>query len=188
MSLPPLPQFADIYEGSKQRYLIQILETSFRDFYYIQQKVKLAPTINTFVSTSGNLSTNETTLFTSPVSTTLITGNTWQIYIKSYGTFAGNGNTKELKLYLNNTVIYDSGALSVNGGSWNIDGTICWNGSTLQQNMVTTNSSNPSFPSTAVYSSSSVAFNSTITVSLTGTGQASNDIVGQVMIVTVQPN
>jgi hypothetical protein len=188
MSLPPLPQFKNEYEGQKLRYLVQVLETSFNDFANIQSKFNKTSTVMTYSMTAGNISTGETTLFTAPISISTIKSTNWQIYIQTYGTFASTINTKELKLYLNNVVIYDSTAVAANGGSWNIDAVISWNGIALQNNMVTTNSSNPTFPSTAVYSQTTASFSAPIIVKLTGTGGATNDIIAKQFIVTIQPN
>ena len=188
MSLAPLPQFNDIYEGSKQRYLIQILETSFVDFSRIQALATKIPITQTNATTEGNIGSTETILYTFPISTNNIVGATWEIYITAFGSFASTNNTKDIKLKLNTSVVYDSGAIIVNNGTWKLETVIVWNGNNLQQNITTIISSNNSFPTTAVYSTTSELFDSSLTVSLTATGQATNDIVAQAMIVTIQPN
>jgi hypothetical protein len=188
MSLPPLPLFNNEYEGQKLRYMVQVLETSFVDIANIQSALNKTSTVTTYPTVAGNVSTTATILYTAPIPVTSIKSANWQIYIQAFGTFASNSNTKELILYLNGDVIYDSTAVAVNGGDWNIDGVISWNGIAMQKNMVTTNSSNATFPSTAHYSSTTEVFSSPITVSLTGTGGATNDIVAQQLIVTIQPN
>jgi len=188
MSLPPLPQFNDMYEGSKQRYLIQILETSFVDLSRLQALSAKIPIIQTNAATEGNTGSAETTLYTFPVSTRNIKGATWEIYVTAFGSFASTNNTKELKLYLNNSVIYDSGAFAANGGTWKIETIIVWNGISAQKNITTSISSNGTFPTTVVYTTSSELFDAPTTVTLTAIGQATNDIVAQTMIVTTQAN
>lgn len=148
----------------------------------------MVPQIQAQTLTSGNLGTGETTLFTANVSVNFIRSAIFQIYIKTYGTFASTANAKELRLYLNSNIIYDSTSLVVNGGNWNLNACICWNGFADQKNMVTATSSNPTLPNTAYYTETTNAVNLPITVKLTGTGVATNDIVGQVFIVTTQGN
>lgn len=188
MSLPPLPQFTNIYEGEKQRYLIQILENALKDFSQVDMLVNLLPIIYPQYATVGNTGGTETTLYSGKVTPARYFNPGWQIKVSAFGTFASNNDTKELKLYLNGVVIYDSGALVVNGGTWSLEVLIIVTGGSSQQILVTTNSNNNSFPAQAVYSAGTVTLASTNTIVLTASGSATNDIVGQAMILTTQPN
>lgn len=49
-------------------------------------------------------------------------GDTYEIH--AFGIFAGNNNTKRLRLYFGSSVIYDSGNTIQNGGSWCLHATV----------------------------------------------------------------
>lgn len=184
MSLPPLPQFTNEYQGEKLRYLVQVLENFFQG--YTQNFVDTVPYIQSLYTPVGNVGITETTLFSGTISTFYMPSDGGQILMQAFGTFASNANTKELKVYINNTVIYDSGAIAANGGSWNIQATIIRSGDAAQQNMVVIISSNALLGSSAVYSATTVDFTQNATFSVTYIGQANNDILGQGMILTAQ--
>lgn len=188
MSLPPLPQFYDHYEGEKLRYLVEVLDNSLSNLTLLDSLPNEIPFVYPQYNSSGSVGSTETTLYTQIVTPVTLYNPGWQIKVQAFGIFAGNTNTKELKLYLNNVVIYDSTALSVNGGTWSLDATIVVGSASSQQILVTTMSSNGSFPTTAIYSAGTVSIGQNNTIKLTGTGTANNDIIGQAMIVTMQPN
>lgn len=188
MSLQPLPQFTDEYEGEKIRYLVQVLENALNDFTTIDQFIETQTIVYPQYSTKGNVGSAETTLFTGNVVPSKFFNPGWQIIVQAFGTFASNNNAKELKLYLNNVVIYDSTALIVNSGTWSIEALIIVTGSSSEQILITTISSNVVLPTTAIYSAGTVLMGTTNTITLTATGVATNDIVGQGMILTTQPN
>ncbi len=188
MALPPLPQFTNDYEGEKLRYMVQVLENALKDFSQVDLLANKLPIIYPQYNTVGNVGGAETTLYSGTITPLRYFNPGWQINIEAFGTFAGNNDTKELKLYLNGMAIYDSTALTVNGGTWSLNIVIIVTSGNSQQILVTTNSNNNSFPAQAVYSAGTVTLGSTNTIALTASGSATNDIVGQTMILTTQPN
>jgi len=187
MSLPPLPQFTNEYEGEKIRYLVQVLENALKDFSQVDLLSELAPITYPQFTTIGSAGSAETTLYTGNVNIQRYYNPGWQIKLMAFGTFASNSNTKELKLYLNGIVIYDSGTLTTSGGTWSLDVIIIVASSNTQQILVTIVTSAGNYVSNT-YSAGTVTLLGTNSMTLTATGVATNDIVGQAMILTTQPN
>lgn len=185
MTLQPLPQFTDTYEGSKLRYLVQILQNSFNNLSSLFALLNTSPYSQSSYAQTGNVGATETILASITVAENYIEQYGGSITVQAFGYFASNSNAKELKLYLNETVIYDMGSVAVNGGGWNIQASIINTAPMMQVDSVTMSSGDNALNGN-FFIASSEDLTQGATINLTGTGVADNDIVCCSMIVTAR--
>ena len=79
-----------------------------------------------YTTNAGNVSTDETDLYTDTIAATTLATNADKLFANSSGSFAGSGTaTRQLRAYFAGTLIFDSGALSIAGNSdWRLEITI----------------------------------------------------------------
>lgn len=75
-------------------------------------------------TTVGNVGVGEDDMMTKTLAANTLTLDKQSIRLKCAGTTAANGNTKQVKLYWNGTVVLDTGALAANAKPWVIEATI----------------------------------------------------------------
>lgn len=107
------------------------------------------------------------------------------VILESYGTFAANGNNKQVKAYFGSTVVADSGVVTINNGSWKIRAEIIRTGATTQiANGICWLSDGTH---TITVSSPSQTLANATTVKMTGEATADNDIVSLLFKVNYEP-
>lgn len=135
--------------------------------------------INTNVTPTGNVLAVETNLasYSLPSNSLSIDGDF--IDIQCYGTFAANANNKQLRLYFGSTLIFDTGAVAANAGSWEIKASVAREDLADQLTIASIISSNALITPTTNLTDPSESLNTPILIRITGTGVANNDILGR---------
>lgn len=137
--------------------------------------------LNTSTTAVGNVGTGEDDLITYSLERNTLQNDGELLKIDAFGTFASNGNNKTVKLYFGSTVIFDSGANAINGGSWNIKATIIRASSTTQEAIVeATDTSNTL--NTTTYTAVTENLSNALTIKCTGEGTANDDIVQKALV------
>jgi hypothetical protein len=183
-----LIQAPKVYIQSTYARMIDILENTFSNFSTIVKRANNANfQVFTSTTTTHNVTTGETTLISYIMQPNVMALDGYSVTIKAWGTFAGNANNKEVKLYFGSTIIYDTGAHAVNSGTWYISATVIRTGSATEQSIASITSSNSTIASTASYTTPTETLGSAVTIKCTGTGTATSDIVQNGMIIGVNP-
>lgn len=122
----------------------------------------------------GNTGTGETALMQFTLNQGTLTQIGASILIFACGTTNANANNKTFSLYLGNTVLFTSGAISLNNKDWTFQGEVVFNGgsSQISWGQFTANG-NATIVETNT-STESLAVNKNLT--FTGTGGATDDI------------
>lgn len=146
-------------------------------------KVRVGGTLTDFISDAANVTTAETDLYSFMVQTNTLTVDKDKITFEAAGSFTGGTPTKQLKIYLSGTAVFDSGALGISSASdWHLRGFLIRSNATVVRGSVTLNTS---FASLSAYSQQTDVSGLTLTTTnifrITGTsagvGAASGDIV-----------
>lgn len=96
--------------------------------------------------------------------------------INAFGTFSANANTKTISLIFGTTTIYTIGATAINTGSWNLKARIIRTGEATQEIMVDANGTNAVLIKT-VYTTGTEDLTTDLTIKVSATGTANNDVV-----------
>lgn len=138
-----------------------------------------------YVSSSNN-GTTETDLYVDVISSNVLSGNCQKIEAWDAGNFTGSGTaTKDMKVYVGTTVVFDSGAVAVTtNGDWRLERKITRANSTQVRCIVAMNTAGAS---TSVYTQQTdvggLNFTGSITFKITGTaagvGAATGDVVSK---------
>ncbi len=157
---------------------------------------KLGGTLKVDTTTTGNVGGGEDTLITYTIPAAVLTTAGDYIEFDTWGSFAANANTKDLKIYFGATVIFDSTALILNGVDWRGHGKIVRTGATTQKatteftiggtllGAVTTTTTTTSAPTETL--ANTAVFKVTGTDS--GVTPVDNSIVQQAMVLKWYPN
>lgn len=173
-----LVQFSSSYDQEEHTRLVNILENTFSNISTVFAKVdKSAYQLDANVIGGGNVSTFETSMVSYAVQTNVMAQTGYNIDIQAYGTFASNGNNKRIRLYFGSTVIYDTGSVAVNSGTWYINATIIRVDNNHQQSIVTMTSSNPTLSNSVQYTTPGQPLDRPNNIRCTGTATSTNDIV-----------
>lgn len=122
----------------------------------------------------GNTGVVETDLFTYTLDTGTLNKLGSSILIFAAGKTAANANNKTLKLVFGSATLFTSGAIAANDKDWNLQAELVYNGGSSQISWAQF-IQNGATPLTAT-ATSTVAFASSQTLKITGTGTASDDI------------
>jgi hypothetical protein len=98
------------------------------------------------------------------------------IDINAFGTFASNANNKTISLVFGSTTIYTIGATAINSGSWDLKARIIRTGSATQEIMVDANGTNAVLIKTK-YTAGTEDLTTDLTIKVSATGVADNDVV-----------
>ena len=134
----------------------------------------------------SNISTGETDLYTDTTIANTLNTNGDKIVAKYGGIFAGNVNTKTLRVYFAGTKIFDSGGLSVaSAASWEIEVLITRVTSTTARATVSFTSSFGTLMATANYTAlTGLTLSGTNIIKITGqSSMASTDLTASVGVV-----
>lgn len=70
------------------------------------------------VGNIGNAGSSETDLLQYSLDSNSLSSNDDFAEVDAYGTFAANGNTKQINLYFGSTLVFSSNAVAINSGGW----------------------------------------------------------------------
>ncbi len=147
--------------------------------------VRIGGVLKDFTADAGNVSTAETDLYSFMLQTNTLTTDKDKIAFEAAGRFTGGTPTKQLKVYLSGTAVFDSGALGISSSAdWHLRGFLIRSNATVVRSSVTLNTS---FASLSSYSQRTDVSGLTLTTTnifrLTGTsggvGAATGDIIAQ---------
>jgi len=105
--------------------------------------------------------------------------------IIAFGTFASNANNKQIKVYFGSLLIFDTGSLAINGGSWEFNSNIVKIKETnvsqkISSTMITSNSL---LVAKSNYVLSSQDLSDDVILKFTAIGGAANDVVQECLVV-----
>jgi hypothetical protein len=135
----------------------------------------LSVNTNDVSNTSG-----ETDLLTYTLEKETLKYNKEFLEIKAFGTFAANGNSKTIKIYLGSTEIYTK-TTTQNGGSFCINSTIVRTNSATQRIITEFTGSNS-------YTTASEDLTTSLILKFTGNSSSSSDITQNGMLIKLQLN
>jgi hypothetical protein len=142
--------------------------------------------LNTEITNVSNTTTGETTLHTYTVPATTLATAGDRVIIEAAGTFAGTANNKTVTVYFGSTT-WAIGPFAFNNTNWFARLVCARASSNVQRLSGTWNSSDTLQTSTCFSGVSTQTDTSTIVVKVTGTGGATNDIVGRYWAVDFLP-
>lgn len=183
-----LVQATENYDRSTFARLIDILENTFANISTVFAQVKKsAYQLSASTVQMGSVGTAETTLSSYVIQPNVLAKDGYNLEIKAWGTFAANGNNKEIKLYFGNTVIYDTGIHATNSGTWNFNATVVRTGTSAEQAITSFASSNATTPSSSSFIQPTEPLSATVTIKVTGKGTSNNDVVENGLLISVFP-
>jgi hypothetical protein len=148
---------------------------------------KVGGTINSSITTAGNVGAGEDDLFLYEVPANTLNDDKSSLIAYASGTFAANANNKRIKVKFGGTNIFDTGALALNAGDWTVHVQIYRTASATQKAVVTINTSNSTLYTTTDYSTAAVDLTTPLELKVTAEATSNNDIVGEVFKVVYQP-
>lgn len=138
---------------------------------------RVGGTVSVNTTAVGNVGTGEDNLMTYSVGANVLGANSDYLRIKCSGSFAANGNTKQVKAYFGATQLFATGASAFNAGDWVMSIEIIRTGAATQIANVTWNSSNSTLISSASVPAPTETLTGAVTFKLTGEATDDNDIV-----------
>ena len=127
-----------------------------------------------FTST-GNVTTGEDTLKSSTI--LKYSTNSGLYRFEAFGTYAASVATKDIKVKLGSTTLFDTGALAINSGNWRLEGTIARTGAGTGRSSVTFVTDNSLLVSSTKYTAISEDFTTDLTLLVTGEATNTDDVV-----------
>ncbi len=181
-------QFGEEYNQQQANTLVDILERTFSNISTVFARAKRA-LYQQYSNTTpvGNINAGVDTLITYTLPANILARDGYNLEIKAWGTFAANGNNKQLKLLFGGATLYDTGIVAVNNGTWMINATIVRTGTATQQAITTITSNNATVANSVTYSVPSETLSGTITIKCTGEATTTNDIVQNGFLLKVIP-
>jgi hypothetical protein len=143
------------------------------------RNVYLGGTLSVNTTDTSNTS-GETDLISYTLEKNTVKYNKEFLEIKAFGTFAANGNSKTIKLYLGSTEIYTT-TTTQNGGSFCINSTIIRTNSATQR-IIT------EFAGTSSYTTATEDLTTNLTLKFTGNSATNGDITQNGMLIKLQLN
>lgn len=149
---------------------------------------RVAGTVFIYRTSIGNIDASEDDLMTFPVQANTMAVDKDTMRFRCSGGFAGNGNTKTVKVYFGATQIFTSGASAFNGGDWVVDAEVIRDSNTTQIADVTWTSSNTTLASKATVTLPNETLNSgSVVFKVTATGSSALDIFQRTEVVEFLP-
>lgn len=123
---------------------------------------------------AGNVGAAETDLMTTSIDQGTMTQTGQSLLIFACGTTNANANNKTFKLVLGSTTLFTSGAIAMNNVDWAFQGEVIFNGGAQQFSwgQFVRNGASP----VVDVNSATESWASNLTLKITGTGTASDDI------------
>lgn len=128
-----------------------------------------------FNGPAGNSGAAETNLTTYTVDYGTLTKQGSSLLIFASGKTAANANNKTVKVYFGSTVIFNSGAFAGNNISWALQGEVVRNGAAAELTYVKWIGS-ATLTTAVTTSTATESLASGVTLKITGTGTASDDV------------
>jgi hypothetical protein len=97
--------------------------------------------------------------------------------LEMWGTFAANANNKRLRVYFGSDLIYDTGAVAANAGSWYFKAKVMASSTGAQKSITNLISSNALLPASNQVADTTQDATAVIEIKTTATAVAANDIV-----------
>ncbi len=181
-------QFGETYNQQQANTLVDILEHTFSNISTVFARSKRA-LYQQYSNTTpvGNVTTGIDTLISYTLPANVLALDGYNLEIKAWGTFAANANNKELILLFGSAVLYDTGVVAVNNGTWLLTATITRTGAATQQAITTMTSSNSTVVNSVTYVVPTESLSGTIIIKCTGEAIATNDIVQNGFLLKVIP-
>ena len=107
--------------------------------------------------------------------------------VEAFGTYAANGNSKRLRVNFSATNVFDTGAVTVSGGSWKIVINIYRTASSAQRYISTYLSSNGSPGQLVTYGTATIDLTSGTAITFVGNGVDASDVIQEGMVVKWHP-
>ena len=181
-------QFGDTYDKKQANTLVDILENTFSNISTVFARAKRATyQLKANTTPVGNVLVGEDTLITYTVPANTLALDGYNLEITAWGTYAATANAKTLKMYFGSTVLYDTGSIVANTGTWKLSAIVTRTGAATQQAITTITSSNVAVVNSVTYMVPTETLSATIVVKCTGTGVATNDIVQNGLLIKVIP-
>ncbi len=138
----------------------------------------------------SNTSTTATDLQSYVMPAGFMLDNCDQIEIIAAGTYAANGNNKTVRLLFGSMVLYTTGVVAANSGSWMIRAIVSRTAAATQRGIAAWNSSNATAGiGGALYSTGTEDLTAAVTIKVEGTsGTASTDITNTLFTVRAFPS
>lgn len=149
---------------------------------------KVGGVINSSVTQTGNVGTGEDDLFLFEVPANTLAADKASLYAVASGTFAANANNKRIRVRFGGTSIFDTTALALNAGDWQIETRIFRTGTSSQKCVTTIRTSNSSLVSTTDYTTAAVDLSTALELKITAEATSNNDVVGELFKVIYEPN
>lgn len=145
-------------------------------------------TLTVDTTQTGNVGTGEDDLVNYTLPASVLNTNGEFIEIEAAGTFAANGNNKELRLRFGSTLLADTTAVAANSGSWKITARVYRTGAATQKAIADILSDNALVTDLANYTTPTETLSGTIAIRVTGEATNDNDIVIETFHVKFYPN
>lgn len=149
---------------------------------------KLSGILNVSTTPASNDDINATNLSSYTLPAKMMKNNGDYLEIETWGTFAANGNGKNVTLEFGSQVILTTGATSPNDGSWRIGASILRLSATTQEIDAFIISGNTTISTFSIRTAGTQDLTQSVIIKCTGTGGASGDISQKAMIIKLSPN
>lgn len=144
-------------------------------FARLDGELSLAPyRIVTQSGPVGNVGSAETDLMSTVINQGTMTLTGQSLLIHAFGTTNANANNKTLKLVLGSTTLFTSGAIALNDKDWTFWGEVVFNGGSAQLSSGEFTSNGAA--AVVDTNTGTESWASNLTLKLTGTGTATDDI------------
>lgn len=164
----------------------------YNDNYYLTKvnavRYGVGGSLTTNVTTVGNVGTGVDDLMTYSVPAGTLNSTGDYIEFEMTFVFAGNANTKEVKVLFGATTLYASTSQVQNGGSMLISGKIVRTGAATQRAIISVNTSATLYVSTTTYTTPAETLSGAITLKATGEAVSNDDCTQVLNIVKFFPN
>ena len=131
----------------------------------------------------GNVGAGEDDLITYLLAANSLDVSGAFIEFEAFGTFAANANNKRIRLYFGTILLYDSGPIAANSGSWIIQSKVIRTNSGSQKAISTVISDNALMLDSSFYMTGTEDLSTDINIRCTGEGIADNDVIQEGLII-----
>lgn len=139
-------------------------------------------TLSVNYSPVSNLGSAATNLMTYTLPASVMGANSVGLISTAAGTFAANSNNKQVQVYLNTSLLFDTGTIAANNGSWRLVCEIVRTGTSSQVASTSWTSSSALLPGSAGWASASAPMTAATNVfKIVATGTADADITQTLM-------
>ena len=172
-------QVYDVYYDGNSLFILVNTGTAFewRSVPLSSAFLRIGGTLNVNTTSVGNVGTGIDDLITYTIPAATLSVNGDNIEVTAWGTYAANGNNKNIKLIFGSTTVLDTGAVAANSGSWVIRATIVRTGATTQQCIASLVTDNTTQTDIAKYVTASETLANALVIKCTGEATSNNDIV-----------